>query len=321
MRTSRFARTALAAVVTVTVVAVGAAEAVAPALDASVSSGPFAVGDRVTVHVSARGSDDALWGDLTVRVDDGGPWAVLDGPTEVVGARPPAWQLVLAPLALGEQALPTMSTTVREAGGEPRTVEVVDPPQITVASVLPPDGEAEPAPLRDPVGARRPVWESVFLGLVVLMAAAVVRRWIRRPRGGDGAATASGLPPRDELAAALRELREAIGTDPHEVTCDRLARALRTYLERRSGAPAREMTSFELRVLARSRTWPDGLQRDLGASLSLVDMVRFSRRAVDPAALVSAVDATESVADTLEEWISRQEAADGSADVAREVAS
>lgn len=319
MRADRLAM--LATVAIAAVVAVGHVEAAEPALEASASTGPVAVGDRVTVHVSARGADDAMWGELTVRVEDGGPWAVVEGPREVAGARPPAWEVVMAPLLVGEQPLPEMSTTVREDGGEPRPVALADPPSVTVASVLPPEGEAEPAPLRDPVGARRPLVEWVVLGLVALAALAVVRRWWRR-RGSETPDRASPeLPPRDELDAALRALRAALDSDPPEVTCDRLAHALRAYLERRDGAPAREMTSFELRVLARTRAWPDAVQRDLGSALSLADAVRFGRRQVGRASLESAVESAESVADGLERWTAARQAAADAADEVREAAS
>ncbi len=321
MRGDRLTVLATAVVTTVVTLAVAGAEAAAPTLEASVAAGPVAVGDRVTVHVSARGADDAMWGELTVRVEDGGPWAVVEGPREVAGARPPAWEVVMAPLLVGDQPLPPMSTTVREDGGEPLPVALADPPSVTVASVLPPEGEAEPAPLRDPVGARRPLVEWVVLGLVAMAAMAAAVRWWRR-RGSEAPDDAAPeLPPRDELDAALRALRAALDNDPPEASCDRLAHALRTYLERRDGAPAREMTSFELRVLARTRAWPDAVQRDLGAALSLADAVRFGRRSVGRASLESAVDAAESVADGLERWTAAREAAADATDEIREAAS
>jgi hypothetical protein len=63
------------------------------------------------------------------------------------------------------------------------------------------------------------------------------------------------------------------------------------------------------------------VQRDLGGALSLADAVRFGRRSVERAALETAVDAAESVADGLESWMSEQEAAVGTMDGVREAAS
>ncbi len=150
---------------------------------------------------------------------------------------------------------------------------------------------------------------------------AAAGRWLRRRRSAAPDVASPELPPRDELDAELRAVRAALDRDPPEVTCDRLAHALRTYLERRDGAPAREMTSFELRVLARARAWPEAVQRDLGSALSLADAVRFGRRPVGRASLEAAVDAAESVADGLERWTAARQAAADAADEPREAAS
>jgi len=81
---------------------VAATSLAAPAaLDVMVPSASVRVGDRVTVRVTARGGEDLMWGELRVAVEAGGSWAVVDGPREVTGARPPAWELVLAPMHVG----------------------------------------------------------------------------------------------------------------------------------------------------------------------------------------------------------------------------
>ena len=89
-------RTWLRAVVLalLTAASVGAAE---PSLEVTVPDGAVAVGDRVPVRVQARG-EAGLWGELTVRVNPDGPWAVVDGPREIEGSRPPAWEVILVPL-------------------------------------------------------------------------------------------------------------------------------------------------------------------------------------------------------------------------------
>jgi hypothetical protein len=244
----------------------------------------------------------------------------VDGPRELAGARPPAWEVVLAPLAVGEQVVPEMSTTVRIGGEEPVTVPLSDRPQVEIASVLPPDGEADPAPLDDPVGARGFPWEWIAPALMLALPLAAGAWWLgRRTRAGDEDVE-ERRSPREQLGDALAAVRDALGHEPSEITCDRLAEAVRTYLERRGGAPAREMTSFELRLLARGRGWPDSLQRDLASVLATVDGVRFGRRPVERSALVAAVDAAGSVADVLEEWIRQQEEASEGSDL-REAAS
>jgi len=81
----------------------------APALlEVTVSATSPRIGDRVLVRVAARGGEDLMWGELKVGIEAEGPWALVDGPREMAGARPPVWELVLAPMAVGELSLPDL---------------------------------------------------------------------------------------------------------------------------------------------------------------------------------------------------------------------
>jgi len=288
VRTDRIALGCLA--LAVAVMAAAAAFAGDPALVVSAPVGAVTVGDRVPVTVTARGDGTWLWGELTVKVADDGQWAVVDGPTEVVGARPPAWQLTLAPMATGSLALPEMATTARLPDGEPQVVTATASAPVEVASVLPPDGEVEPAPLRAPVGVHGLPWEWVVPILIVLIPALAIQHWwLRRRRRAAVTGEEAALPPLEQLEQLARDLGAILAVEPAEIVCDRLAGGLRRYLERRTGEPACEMTSFELRVAARRLGWPEDVQRGIHRVMQVVDGVRFGRRGAPEGELMQAI--------------------------------
>jgi hypothetical protein len=97
------------------------------------------------------------------------------------------------------------------------------------------------------------------------------------------------LPPLAEFEALAADLEERVGREPGDGVCDRLAGGLRRYLERRTGDPAGEMTSFELRLLARRRGWPETTQRLLQRVMAVADGVRFGRRSTGDEELARAI--------------------------------
>jgi hypothetical protein len=287
-------------VVAASLAAAGLSAQAPPALELSVPEGTFTVGDTVPVRVAARGGQGLLWGELRVELQNDGPWELVDGPRPVVGSRPPAWELSLAPMAVGEQPLPTISVSARPQGGEPLAVAAESPPTVAVASVLPPDEEVAPAPLRDPLGVRGFPWEWVLPIGIALLPLVALAAWRRRRGPTDEEALAARLSPLEQLQALAGELGKLIGTEPAETVCDGLAAGVRRYLERRSGEPAQEMTSHELRMLARSSKWPEPAQRSLGQVMSVVDGVRFGRRPTAAADLRGAIDRAVEVGTALE---------------------
>jgi hypothetical protein len=279
-----------------------------PALEVTAPRGAVSVGERVPVRVAARGGDGWLWGELEVRAGELGPWEVVERPQPVSGTQPPEWQLVLAPMAVGDQPLPELAVTARPPDGAARTVTPVALPTVTVASVLPPDQEVAPAPLRDPVGAVGFPWEWVApAALLLAPLAAVVAWWLRRRRAAAAADAAARVPPIIALEALLDELEARVGRAPAAGLCDQLALGLRGYLERRSGEPALEMTSFELRRMARRSRWPDLVQRSLHRTMGVADEVRFARRQVTDAALVEAISCARAAGRGLEQFLAEQE--------------
>lgn len=293
-----------AMIVVVLSASAGAAE---PSLEVIAPEGPVAVGDRVPIRVQARG-DGGMWGELTVRATPEGPWAVVDGPREIEGTRPPSWELTLVPLRVEELELPEISATFRTADDGVRVISPESVAAVTVASVLSSDQDVEPAPLRDPLGVHGFPWEWVVPILIVLIPALVLQNWwLRRRRAGGGAEGASLLPPLEQLSLLARELSEAVGAAPAEQLCDRLASGYRCFLERRTGEPALEMTSFELRAMARQRRWPESVQRATHRVMQVVDGVRFGRRSIPSGELQQAITAALDGARALEHHLTPAE--------------
>ena len=279
-----------------------------PALELSLPTGPVTVGDRVPLRVQARGGEQWLWGELSVAVTADGPWAVVDGPHEVAGADPPAWQLTLAPMKTGTLPLPELRASVRPPDGAPRAVTASEAGSLEVASVLPAEGEAEPAPLRDPVGARGLPWEWLVPMLLVLVPALALQYWwLRRRRRAAAEEAEAAVPPLQQLEELARALEAELAGGPAEAICDRLAAGVRRYLERRTGEPAQEMTSFELRVLARRQGWPESVQRGLHRVTQLVDSVRFGRRRAGEGELGQAIGTAVEAARGLEQHLAPAE--------------
>jgi hypothetical protein len=272
------------------------------ALEVTVSTTSPRVGDRVPVRVAARGGDDLMWGELQVGVEKESPWVVVDGPREITGARPPVWELVLAPMAVGELDLPTLEAAVRTRDGEVEEIGVSEAPTVNVVSVLPAEEDVQPEPLRDPLGVSGFPWEwALPLAMPILGAAVALLWWGRRRRAQAGVAGGLVVAPFAELIALLDRLEGRIGREPGASICDRLAGGLRRYLERVSSEPAGEMTTFELRLLARKQKWPDDVQRGIQAVMNLADRVRFGRFAVDDSELRRSIETSRNLAQDLED--------------------
>ena len=275
-----------------------------PALEVTVPEAAVSVGDRVHVRVMARGGDDLMWGELVVGETPEPSWAVVNGPHELAGARPPVWELELAPMEVGEIALPAFTAVVRNPGGEAREVSASDGPLVSVASVLPSGEDVQPAPLRDPLGVSGFPWEWVLPAAApALVLAAALTWWGRRRKRVLEGASAPPPAPFDELESMLVKLEKRVGREPAEGVCDRLAVGLRHYLERRCGEPAEEMTSFELRLLTRKLGWPDSIQRGVQSVMGTADRVRFGRFPTDEQELRRAIAAARDTGVAVEEHL------------------
>jgi hypothetical protein len=275
-----------------------------PALEVTVPEAAVSVGDRVHVRVMARGGEDLMWGELVVGDSAEPSWAVVNGPHELAGARPPVWELELAPMEVGEIVLPAFTAVVRNPDGEAREVSASDRPLVSVASVLPSGEDVQPAPLRDPLGVSGFPWEWVLPAAApALVLVAALTWWGRRKKRILEGESAPPPAPFDELASMLVKLEKRVGRDPAEGVCDRLAVGLRHYLERRCGEPAEEMTSFELRLLTRKLGWPDSIQRGVQSVMGTTDRVRFGRFPTDEQELRRAIATARDMGVAVEEHL------------------
>ena len=289
----------------VVLLAAGLVAADDPMLEIEASPSTVRLGDRIEMRVAARGGEGLMWGELSVVTTPDGPWAVAGGPTAVAGARPPVWELTLVPLELGDQQLPAVRVSARPADGDATEVTAASTPTVSVVSVLTDDGDGsgEPAPLRDPIGVRGFPWEWVVPAVAILLplfGGAILWRRARQRTPESGRRL---LPPLAELEALAVELEERVGREPADGICDRLAAGLRRYLERRTGEPAAEMTSFELRLLARRRGWPESAQRLVQRVMSVADGVRFGRRPSADRELLEAISGAVDAARAVEKFL------------------
>jgi hypothetical protein len=219
---------------------------------------------------------------------------VVDSPRAISGARPPAWQVVLAPLAVGHLRLPELSARLEDAGGETVTVGHSELPTVRVDSILGSSYEVVAAGLREPVGADGRPWELLGIAVAVLLFLPLARalwRW----RRSAVAAPQRELDPFEELQSQSIQLHRQVGRSAVDRLCDELARALRTYLGRRLEIPATEMTSRELRAVATAERWADEGRRSLERVVGLADMVRFARQQPVEAELREAIAAAVTV--------------------------
>ena len=279
----------------------GVLEAADASLEIRIPDHAVTVGDRVSVRVQAQGGDDGLWGDLALSPGFEKSWAVAEGPREIPRATPPAWEIILVPLALGDLELPKIEASLRDADGQVVNIAPSETSTITVASVLAPEDEGQPSPLRDPVGIVGFPWEWVAPLLSILLPLLVLAAWWWRRRSGVNVdAGVPRLAPIDELERLLGEVQDEIGRNPAEVVCDRLAFGIRRYLERRTGEPAAEMTSHELQILARQAGWPKNVQPGLLRLTGVADGVRFGRRSVADSDLVATAQVAGDIGRELE---------------------
>jgi hypothetical protein len=212
--------------------------------------------------------------------------------------------VVLIPVQVGELALPTLAATARNAEGAGSEITASEVPTVEVATVLPEGDEVEPVPLRDPVGVSGFPWEWVLpFAVPLLAAAACLTWWYRRRSSSGGPAEVSRLKPLAEFEKLLDRLATRVGREPSEGICDRLAAGMRRYLERQSDQPAEDMTSFELRLLARRLGWSEDVQRGLQDIMSVADRVRFGRVPVDEAGLKRVLDLARTVARDLDRHV------------------
>jgi hypothetical protein len=207
-------------------------------------------------------------------------------------------EIPLQAFALGKLMVPGVQVEIDDGRG-PKIFRL---PVVTleVLSVLTAaDSNADYRALHGPLAApwwERVPWTWVVLGLLTLVAAVLVFRWMRRRRRAAVApeAPAVALDPRAEALAALAQLR-AQHLPEHGRFAEhafRLGRILRQFLESTTGITRPGDTTPEL--VAHLRTAglePDDLTRFSGL-LRVWDRVKFAR---EPFTLEEAVRSERSI--------------------------
>jgi hypothetical protein len=252
------------------------------------------VGDRVVVTYSAK-----LPAGATLTLDS----LVTPAPEE--GARPPGgavlefenpaapvvtksktgdffeWSQTVAlfPFAAGTVQVPGPHYTFEESSSR-RRLDVRPPAvELTVASRLPKDQKPEEIAPKADKGIRIPAIPAKFwaaLGAAVALVAGLA--WwgiLRRRRQGDlGAPAVPPVPPGEELRLELDRLApvvETLGEDPRGFYSE-LTHAVKRYLERTTGDPVLEWTTFETVRRLREKGF------DLPADVALPDLLASADR-------------------------------------------
>jgi hypothetical protein len=168
---------------------------------------------------------------------------------------------------------------------ETDTAQVAGVPLLVpVRSVVPPDAEdiLDITPIAE---FPRTWWPWLVLLAVVVATILVGRRYLRRPPAEEPEPEPVPEPAEAPLDEALRRLAALARID---VASDaalkpffvELSDILRTYVARRTGVPALEMTTGELvrelRGIRRTARLPDERVRDLDRLLQAADLVKFA---------------------------------------------
>jgi hypothetical protein len=225
------------------------------------------LGDRVVVTYTAR-----IPAGATLTLD------ALVTPAPAEGARPPGgtvlefenpatptltksgtggffeWSqsVALFPFAAGTVRLPAPHYTFEESSSG-RKLDVRPPDlELTVASRLPPGQKPEQLAPKADKPVRIPAWPAKYwiaLGAGVALVAAFVAWLVSRLRRktAPAGASAPALSPGEELRLALARLAtaaESLGDDARDFYSE-LTYALKRFLERTTGDPVLEWTTFE----------------------------------------------------------------------------
>ena len=292
------------------------------------------LGERVVVTYSAR-----IPAGATITLDS------LVTPAPEDGARPPGgavlefenpaapsltksktgdffeWSQTVAlfPFAAGTVRVPGPHYTFEESSSG-RRLDVRPPDlEIQVTSRLPKDKKPEEITPKADKGIRIPaipakVWAA--LAAAVALVAGLAWWWIlRRRRQGDlGEPAAPSVPPGEELRLELDRLAPAVDTlgDDARGFYSQLTHAVKRYLERTTGDPVLEWTTFETVRRFRERGF------DLPADVALPDLLASADRVKFGKGAATRDDAREGLARArrLHDHVEAREAARRAAEVA-----
>ncbi|MBK9062288.1 MAG: hypothetical protein IPL89_03705 [Acidobacteria bacterium] len=293
------------------------------------------IGERVVVTYSAK-----LPAGATLALDS----LVTPAPEE--GARPPGgavlefepppaptltksktgdffeWRqdVALFPFMAGTVQVPGPHYSFKESSSSSSGADVRPPAvELTVASRLPKDKKPEEITPKADKGIRIPaipakVWAA--LGAVVALVAGLAWWWVlRRRRQGDlGEPAAPRVPPGEELRRELDRLAPAVDTLGGDARgfYSELTHAVKRYLERTTGDPVLEWTTFETIRRFREKGF------DLPADVALPDLLASADRVKFGKGAATRDDAREGLARArrLHDHVEAREAARRAAEAA-----
>jgi len=193
--------------------------------------------------------------------------------------------VALFPFAAGEITVPGPHYLFEESSG--RKVELRPPAvTLTVASRLPKDQKPEEIAPKTDKPVRIPAWPAKYwvalAAGVALVAALVVWLVSRRRRKTAGAEPgAPAIPPGEELRLALARLAtvaEGLGDDARGFYSE-LTHAVKRFLERATGEPVLEWTTFETVRRLREKGFDFPREAAFPDLLAGADRVKFGKGA------------------------------------------
>ena len=297
------------------------------------------VGDRVVVTYSARIPAGATLSleSLVTPAPDGGErppgGAVLEfeapgRPTITKSTTGDFFEwsqaVALFPFQAGAIRVPGPHYSFKENFPSPSSSPIdVRPPDLTlnVASRLPKDQKPEQLAPKDDKAIRLPAIPAKFwiaLGAAVALVAGLVWWWVvrRRRRAGAGAPAAPVVALAEELGRELDRLAalvDGLGEDARPFYTD-LTHAVKRYLERTTGDPVLEWTTFE--TVRRFREQGFDFPREVAFPdlLAAADHVKFGKGAATRDTARDALDRAR----RLRVHVEAREAARREAEAARE---
>lgn len=271
---------------------------------ATVDGASVALGDRVVVTYAARipaGATLTLDALVTPAPEGGkrppgGAVLEFENPTPPTVTRAKTgngtadfleWRQTVAlfPFAAGTVQVLGPHYTFEEKPGS--KVEVRPPTvELTVASRLPPGQKPEQIAPKADKPVRIPAWPATYwiaLGAGVALVAALVA-WLvsrRRRKTVSAAAAAPALAPGEELRLALARLAAAaenLGDDARDFYSE-LTYAMKRFLERATGDPVLEWTTFETVRRLREKGFEFPREAAFPDLLASADRVKFGKGA------------------------------------------
>ena len=241
-----------------------------------------------------------------------GSFSVLEGEWEMPGEDGPGqrvWRGKVAAYETGNLELPGLVVRVESEG---ETTSARSPSlQVTIVSVLPPDGTgSEPleiAELKGPASMKaqhRALWIAGLILLVVLLIS-LLAWWLAR-RYGDRLAARPvpqdlfhRVPPHVWIYGELKRLLESRLADQGEIEqfFTELSWILKHYLSGRYRLELMERTTSELAPLLREAGAPAGPSRQACSLLERSDLVKFARQIPRPEECRAAVEQTYRIVD------------------------